>query len=244
MVSEVTEKRLWEVKFPDECKQLPLDYLEDDEKILAEKCMNREELTEEEKKKLKKLLQSYRPYFKDYNGDAVEKNIESSKKVIKTQSELLRLVHDESRYRIDMNYYLNGEKYLLQMKIKPYTDKQYLEGVGTQVGLFRDLPVDERKLISKAEAKQPMTHEETKMYNALMDKLNDKVYTMEFNLKIINEFLADRLTFIDDENTTFEERLKFWEEIDINTKTSLFHEVRGRLRLTDTFEEDLFPSIR
>ena len=244
MVSEQTTKFLWDVKFPNECKELPYDYLTEHERILVDKCVNHETLTEQEQKELKQLLHDYRPYFKKYNTEVAEQNIEATQQIVKTQSQLLELIHDKSQYRIDMNYYINGKRFLLQMRIKPYTDKQYLEGMGTQMGLFRDLNRDEKKLIAKAETKQPMSPEEHKMYQALSDKIMEKAYDLDNNLKIINEFLADRIEFVDDPEKTFEENLKFWEQIDLDTKTSLFHEVRGRLKLNDTFTEELFPPVR
>lgn len=243
-VSEKTEAFLWSTKFPDECKQLPYDYLETEEQELVDKCIQHEELTDEEKAHLKQILYNYRPFFEEYNTSKAEKSIESSKNIVKTQSQLLKLIHDPNRYRIDMNYWLNGEKFLLKMRIKPYTDKQYLEGINTQVSLFRDLNREERKLVAKAETKQPMSPEEAKMHQALMDKLKEKAYTEEYALTAINEFLADRIEFIDDTDTCFEENLQFWREVDLNTKTALFNEVRGRLRLNDTFEEELFPPVR
>ena len=202
------------------------------------------EKLEQEQKELKQLLHDYRPYFKKYNTEVAEQNIEATQQIVKTQSQLLELIHDKSQYRIDMNYYINGQRFLLQMRIKPYTDKQYLEGMGTQMGLFRDLNRDEKKLIAKAETKQPMSPEEHKMYQALSDKIMEKAYDLDNNLKIINEFLADRMEFVDDPEKTFEENLQFWEQIDLDTKTSLFHEVRGRLKLNDTFTEELFPPVR
>ena len=244
MVSESTERWLWDTKFPDECKQLPINYLEPEEKILAQKCINKEDLTDEEKSKIKKLLQNYRPYFEEYNSTKVVENIESNLNIIKTENELLRLLHDPNRYRIDMNYWINGVKYLLQLRIKPVTDKQYIDTLGTQMGLFKDLKRDEKKLIAKAEMEQPMSPEETKMYQALMDKINEKVYNFEYNVQMVNEFLADRVEFVNTELSSFEERLAFWKEVDINTKTALFSEVRGRLRLSDTFKEELFPPVR
>lgn len=244
MVSEKTEAFLWSTKFPDECKQLPYDYLEKEEQEVVDKCIQHEELTDEEKSHLKLILKRYRQYFKDYNVEKAEKNYDAQINVIKTQSQLLELIHDKDRYRIDMNYWINGEKFLFQMRIKPYTDKQYLEGVGTQMGLFRDLGKEERKLIAKAETGQPMSPEESKMHRALMDKLNDKIYSEDFSIRMINEFLADRMEFVEDTGLKFEEKLSFWKEIDLNTKTALFHEVRGRLHLNDTFEEELFPPVR
>lgn len=244
MVSETTEKFLWDTKYPRECKKLPYDYLEDDEKKLVDKCINKEELTEKEQKDILSLLKDYRGFFEEYDADKLEKNLETSEKIVKTQSELLRLIHDENRYRIDMNYYLNGEKFLLQMRIKPFTDKQYLEAQDNQFGLFDDLNINERKVVSKAQNKQPMSPEETKMYKSIMDKINEKAEDNDFLINVINEFLADRIVFVDDTETSFEDNIKFWQEVDLSTRVSLFHEVRNRLQLTETFREDLFPAVR
>ena len=237
-------KFLWATKFPDECKQLPFEYLSQEEQELATKCIDKAELTEDEKKQLQQILANYRPFFKKYNSKVAEENVEATRTIVRTQSEFLRLLHDKERYRIDMNYYINGQKILLQMRIKPYTDKQYLEGIGTQMGLFRDLSREEKKLVAKVETKQPMTPEEQKMYQALSDKIMEKAYDFDNSLDMINEFLADRIEFINDTEKTFEENLEFWRQIDLNAKTSLFHEVRGRLKLTDTFQEELFPPVR
>lgn len=244
MVSEKTEKFLWDTKYPRECKKLPYEYLEDDEKELVDKCINKEELNQTEKKSILSLLKDYRGFFKEYDIDKLEESMETSDKIVKTQSELLRLIHDKDRYRIDMNYWINGEKYLLQMRIKPFTDKQYLEAQENQFGIFNDLTMQERKLVSKAEAKQQMSPEETKMYKSIMDKIEKKAEDEEFLIQMVNEFLSDRIEFVDDPETSFENNLKFWAEVDLGTRVSLFHEVRGRLQLNETFREELFPAVR
>ena len=55
-------------RFPEECKRLPLGYLEPSEKELAEKCINHEEFTEEEVEELRELLARYREYFTKYDS--------------------------------------------------------------------------------------------------------------------------------------------------------------------------------
>lgn len=244
MVSEKTQKFLWDTKYPRECKKLPYEYLEDDEKELVDKCIAKEDLTEEEQKNILGLLKDYRSFFDEYDADKIEKTMEKSENIVKTQSQLLALIHDKNRYRIDMNYWINGEKYLLQMRIKPFTDKQYLEAQENQFGIFDDLNKEERKLVSKAEAQQPMSPEESKMYKSVMDKIQEKTEDEEFLIQMVNEFLADRIEFVDDPQTSFEDNIKFWQEVDLGTRVSLFHELRGRLQLNETFKEDLFPAVR
>lgn len=243
-MDEKTEVFLWDTKYPRECKKLPYEYLEADEQTLVDKCVNKEELTDEEKKQILSLLKDYRGLFKEYDVERIEENLETSEKIVKTQSELLRLIHDKDRYRIDMNYWINGEKYLLQMRIKPYTDKQYLEAQENQFGIFDDLNIEERKIVSKSQNKQPLSPEEQKMHKHIIDKINEKVEDNDFLIKMVNEFLADRIEFIGDEKTSFEDNILFWKEVDLGTRISLFHEVRERLRLGETFREDLFPAVR
>ena len=242
-MDDKTKQFLWDTKYPRECKKLPYEYLEEDEKELVDKCVNKEELTEEEQKNILSLLKDYRSLFNEYDVEKIEKNIETSEKIVKTQSELLQLIHDKERYRIDMNYWINGEKYLLQMRIKPYTDKQYLEAQENQFGIFDDLNIEERKLVSKAQNKQVMSPEEKNMYEHVMDKLNKKLEDNEFLIEMVNEFLADRIEFVGDEETIFDENVAFWQEVDLGTRISLFHEVRERLKLGETFREELFPPV-
>ena len=47
---------LLKTRFPEECKRLPFEYLEPNEKIIAEKCINNEKLTEKELHELKQLF--------------------------------------------------------------------------------------------------------------------------------------------------------------------------------------------
>ena len=61
--------------FPEECKRLPLGYLEEDEKLLAEKCINGEDFTEEELESLEELLEKYRQYFSKYDSVELEEKI-------------------------------------------------------------------------------------------------------------------------------------------------------------------------
>ena len=69
--------------FPEECKRLPLGYLEDDKKILAEKCINGEEFTQEELDNLQILLDKYRQYFNKYDSVELEENLDAIIKLIR-----------------------------------------------------------------------------------------------------------------------------------------------------------------
>ena len=243
MSNENIDKHMLKTRFPLECERLPWEYLEEDEKILAEKCINHEEFTPEELADLKLLLNNYRPFLKKYDVKQAEENIKTTDKIIKTQSELLELLHDKKRYRIDMNYWLNGEKYLLKLKVRPFTDKQYLEGIGSQLGIFRDLNKNEKILINKANNNETLSPEEEKMHKSILNKINKKLEDDEAQVELMTKFLADRLDFVD-EQLSFEEKFKFWSEIELTYRVSLFNKVKGILQFNDTFEEELFPPVR
>lgn len=244
MSNEHIDKHMLKTRFPYECERLPWEYLEEHEKILAEKCINHETFTPEELAELKLLLKNYRPFLKKYDVKQAEENIQTTDNIIKTQSQLLELLHDGKRYRVDMNYWLNGEKYLLQLKIRPFTDKQYLEGIGSQLGVFRDLNKNEKMLINKANNNEPLSPEEEKMHQSILDKINEKLEDNDAQIDLLTKFLADRLDFIDDEELSFEEKYKFWDTIELTYRVSLFNKVKSILNLNDTFEEELFPSVR
>lgn len=241
MAREDIDKHLLEHTYPLECENLPFDQLGAEEQRLVLKCVEHEDFSEEELKDLKKLLMQYRAVSKKYNIKEVEKNIETQENIIRTQSDLLRLLHDENRFLISMNYWINDKKYLLKMRIKPFTDKQYLEGLGEQLGLFRDLSIDDKKLINKANQQQ-LTPEEAKLHQAIMDRINKKLEESDSQVEMMTKFLADRLNFIDDEELPFEEKYAFWKTVELNYRFALFNKVRSVLHLNDTFEEELFPS--
>lgn len=244
MSNENIDKHMLKTRFPLECEKLPWEYLEENEKILAEKCINHEELTPEELSNLKLLLKTYRPFLKKYDVKQAEENIETTDNIINTQSQLLELLHDEKRYRIDMNYWMNGKKYILKLKVKPFTDKQYLEGIGSQLGIFRDLNKNEKMLINKANNNETLSPEEEKMHQSILDKINEKLENNESQMEVMTKFLADRIDFVGDVQLSFEEKYEFWKQMELTYRVSLFNKVKGILQFNDTFEEELFPPVR
>lgn len=242
--AQIVDQHQLKTRFIEECKQLPFDYLEPFEKELAEKCINKENFTDEELSQLKKLLSNYRPYFNEYNIPSIEKNVEQNLKVIKTSDELLRLLNDPNRYRIDMNYTVGEETVRLQLKLKQIPDSDYISLLDAQTRIFRNLNDSEKRVFAKASNNQQLTPEEMNMQKQIQDKINEKTLDFTSNAQDITEILAKTVDFVDDPEKPYHEKLAFWKQVDLASRVLLFNKIRQKLNISDKTEEDLFPTIR
>ena len=243
--TKAADKHNLRTRFPEECKRLPYDYLENYEKVLVDKCLNHEEFTDEELLNLKGLLARYRPHFNDYDTVSIEKNLDDNLKIIKTSDELLRLLNDPNRFRIDMNYNIGGETFLLKLKIKQLPDSDYISLLDTQTRVFRDLSDTEKRVYAKAATGGGnMSPEEANMMNHIQDKINEKVVDFESNAQDITEILARIVDFVDDPEKPYDKKLEFWKQIDLPSRILLFQKIRDKLNISDKTEEELFPTPR
>lgn len=239
---KAADKHNLRTRFPEECKRLPYEYLEEYEKELVDKCINHEDLTEEELTSLKVLLSRYRPHLKNYDSVEIEKSLDDNLKIIKTSDELLRLLNDPNRFRIDMNYNIGDETFLLKLKIKQLPDSDYISLLDTQTRVFRDLNDSERKVYAKAMNQQPLSPEEANMQKHIQEKINEKILDYEGNAQDITQILARIVDFVDDPEKTYPEKLSFWKQIDLPSRLLLFQKIRQKLNIADKTEEELFPT--
>ena len=242
--AQAADKHNLKTRFPEECKRLPYTYLEDYEKQLVDKCLNKEKFTDEELTQLKVLLAKYRPHLKNYDTVTIEKNLDENLTIIKTSSELLRLLNDPERFRIDMRYTVGDKPVLLKLKIKQLPDSDYLALLDTQTRVFRDLDMNERRVYAKAATKASMTIEEQNLVQSIQDKINERIIDYESNAQDITEILAKIVDFVDDPELSYEDKLKFWKQIDLPARILLFTKIKEKLNISDKTEEELFPTPR
>ena len=229
--------------FPEECKRLPLGYLEDDEKRLAEKCINMEEFTDEELEKLQKLLDEYREFFSKYDSVELEENIEKNITIIKSSTELLNLLDDPNRYRFDMHVKINGKVYRLEFRLKPLSDTEYMDLLDAQTRVFRDLDKSEKMVFSKATNGVPLSPEEVKMQQSIQDKIVEKLGDVDKNNDVITTFLINHVEMVDDEDLNKSARRKFWKTVDIGTRALIYNKCKEIVRIDEGLEVDLFPDV-
>lgn len=230
-------------RFPEECKRLPLGYLEPSEKELAEKCINHEEFTEEEVEELRELLARYREYFTKYDSVDLEENLEANIKVIKSSTELLNILDDPNRYRFDMHVKLNGQIYRLEFRLKPLADNEYMDLLDAQTRVFRDLNKSEKMVFSKATNDVPLSPEEEKMMQSIQDKIVEKLGDVDKNNDVITEFLIDHVELVDDADLNKTQRKKFWYKMDIGSRVLIYNKCKEIVRIDEDLEVDLFPDV-
>lgn len=244
MEAKARDEFLLKTRFPEECKRLPLDYLRPNDKELAEKCINKEELTEDEISDLKKLLADYRGYFKEYDVIKVEENLKDNLKIIKTSDDLLRLLNDPNRYRIDMIYNIAGQRCLLQLKLKQIPDSDYISLLDAQTRIFKKLNNSEKKVYGKLSRGEQLSEEEANMQKQIQDKIDEITFNYEDNAQQFTDILAKVVDFVDDPEKPYPEKLAFWKSVDLGARILLFTKVKEKLNIGMDIEEDLFPPIR
>lgn len=228
--------------FPEECRRLPIGYLEEDEKKLAEKCINGEEFTDEEFEDLQELLSRYREYFSKYDSVELEENIDANIKIIETSTELLNLLDDPNRYRFDMHCKIQGQLYRLAFRLKPLSDSEYMDLIDAQTRVFRDLNKSEKMVYSKATNGVPLSPEEEKMQQSIQDKIVDKLGDVDKNNDVITTFLIDHVELVGDADLNKAQRKKFWHKMDIGTRVLIYNRCKEIVRIDEDLEVDLFPT--
>ena len=238
------DKHLYETQYLTECKQLPMDILEDDELEIVEKCLNQENLTDNELTFLKKVLARYREPMKKLDIADTTENLEKVRKHIKSEKELLALIDEfEENHNLTMLYKLpNGEEVLLDLIVKPLTDSQAISEMQAHANLFKELKSNERIVWNKVMNGQEIyTKEERKLAEHIASKYEDIEYNMEQKTQGMREFLARQVEFENCSFNTYNQKLKFWNKIDVGTVVDLYNKVRTLLHINEEKVDDLFP---
>lgn len=229
--------------FPEECKRLPLGYLEEEEKELAEKCINKEEFTDEEFEQLQGLLARYREYFSKYDSVEVGENLDKNIQIIETSTQLLSLLDDPNRYRFDMHCRIKGELFRLKFRLKQLSDRDYMDLIDTQTRVFRDLSKSEKMVFSKATNGMPLSPEEEKMQQSIQDKIVEKLGDVDKNNDVITAFLIGHVELVGDADLNKSQRKKFWHAMDAGSRVLIYNKCKEIIRVDENLEVDLFPPV-
>ena len=240
---EFMDQHLLKTKYLTECKQLPLDILEEDEIIVVEKCLNQEEFNDDELTYLKEVLYKYREAMERLDVANTEENVETVRKHIKSEKELLALLDEmEENYSLQMIYRLkNGEEVILDLIVKPLTDSQAISEMQVHANLFKELNTSERVVWSKVMQGQTVyTEEERKLAEHIAEKYEEQEYDMEIKVAGMREFLARQVEFENASFKTYNQKLKFWNRIEVTVVADLYNKVRQMLHIDEEKMEDLF----
>ena len=240
---KLMDEFLLSTQYLEEAKQIPLEILEnDDEKGLITKCRMEAELSDDELEDLKQLLSKYRGALNKVNPAEIEENVTKTRRIIRSEKELLKLIDNQENYKLQMIYILpDGEEVILDLRVSPLTDSQAINEMQAHLDLFKELNTDERIVWSKAmSGQQIVTPEEKKLAEHVIKKYEETEYDMEAKADKMREFLARQVEFSETTLESYNQKLKFWNQIRIETIIDLYNKVRQILQLNEMKTEDLF----
>ena len=240
---KLMDEFLLSTQYLEEAKQIPLEILENnEEKGLISKCRMESELSDEELNDLKQLLAKYRGALNKVNPAEIEENVTKTRRIIRSEKELLKLIDNQENYKLQMIYILpNGEEVILDLRVSPLTDSQAINEMQAHLDLFKELNTDERIVWSKAmSGQQIVTPEEKKLAEHVIHKYEETEYNMEAKADKMREFLARQVEFSETDFRTYKQKLNFWNKIRIETIIDLYNKVRQILQLNEIKTEDLF----
>ena len=195
---KLMDEFLLSTQYLEEAKQIPLEILEnDDEKGLITKCRMEAELSDDELEDLKQLLSKYRGALNKVNPAEIEENVTKTRRIIRSEKELLKLIDNQENYKLQMIYILpDGEEVILDLRVSPLTDSQAINEMQAHLNLFKELNTDERIVWSKAmSGQQIVTPEEKKLAEHVIKKYEETEYDMEAKADKMREFLARQVEF-------------------------------------------------
>lgn len=240
---KLMDEFLLSTQYLEEAKQIPLEILEnDDEKGLITKCRMEAVLSDAELENLKQLLSKYRGALNEVNPAEIEENVTKTRRIIRSEKELLKLIDNQENYKLQMIYILpDGEEVILDLRVSPLTDSQAINEMQAHLDLFKELNTDERIVWSKAmSGQQIVTPEEKKLAEHVIKKYEETEYDMEAKADKMREFLARQVEFSETTLESYNQKLKFWNQIRIETIIDLYNKVRQILQLNEMKTEDLF----
>lgn len=233
------EKHLLKTKFPLECEEIPQEDLNEEEKIVVNKCLNHENLTDEEFTLLKQTLQRYRKAINKHKPKKTIESVEKTVQIIQTEQELLDLLDSPEMKTLMVHLPINGQMYEFNFEILPLDTSRAIKGISMQLELFKDFSKEEANIYARAQAGQTLSPEEQAVLvhvNKELEKRSD-----EQQEEIIIALLASQLR-LPKSDQKLEVRQKFWRRFPYNAKVSVFMKVQERLGLTEQANEKLFPT--
>lgn len=234
------DEKLYSTMFKTESEQIPDEILEPEELKLIKACRNQENITHDEMQELKGILYRYRKIIQEYDVSEIEENVEKTQKLIQTEQDLLNIIQQkEVDIPMKMKYDVRGEEYWLDLIIKPMDNETQLATMEDHLALFADFTTEERLLLDKSNRGEVLSPEETKM----MEYINKKLLDVANSQTVEDEWdhlIASQVEFANGTLVEYEDKLKFWKNININTKAALYMKIRELLHLDETINDDLF----
>lgn len=236
------DKYLIETKFPAELKKIPKGELNEEEQVIADKILNKEEITDDEFQQIKKTINRWRKAINKYDIDEIEDAQEKTVQIIKTSQELIDIMDDDDNRKITCELTYFGKIYQMTFNVKPLNDSRALQALSLDLDLFKDYSARDKQVYAKSQTGQKLTPEEQKIVEAINESINNNVE--ENQEELITKFLARQLRLADETEDNYEQRVEFWQKFPLNQRVSTFLEVEKLLGLTEDDNYKLFPTSK
>ena len=234
----MVERELLKTQFPLECEEIPLEALNQEERIVVIKCMDHMELTDDEFTLLKATLEKYRGALLKYRPAETIEGMEKTVQIINTEKEFLDILNDESNKMLRVRLTYQGQVYEFNFEILPVDDSRIVDYMEMNIDLFRDYSQEEQEIFNKAQEHKELTPEE----KVIVEKMTQDLTALagQEKAKLIDGFLASQLR-LPNSSQEYNERLLFWKKFPFLEKWAITGKVEERLGLTETANEKLFP---
>lgn len=235
---EEIEENLYNTRWREEAKQLPLEFLQEHEQYLMKKYINNEPETPEEKQEIKKLLRRFRPAIQEIQPEKLLENVEQNVQYINDENTFLSLVDESEEVQvIPFTFYIGQKKYQMKFDLYSLTDSQAITDITENLSMFQDMDEDELITYSKIQNGEKLSREEMLIRVDLEQKIQKA--TIQNTRETLIEFLSLQLKF-HGQNSSIESMRKVFRKIPNAYLSLLFDEVQKRNHLGDIEVEDVF----
>lgn len=240
------EMDLLKTEWVDEAKQIPIYELPETERDILIKCINMEDMTDNEVSQLKSILNRFRKPIREQKPNETLQNAKDNLEHTKSVQEYIKILKESKKSTIYPIMYpvtddIEEEIPLSINKELTPEATRLISNLQTNLTAFVDYTEDERDSYTKYEKGEELTEEELLIAKKIESELI-KVGAQNFNeiRQTAIEFLAVQTRIAYDENCTYEDMLDFYSEMKNNILTALFEEIQEVLGVNSIDRDKIF----
>lgn len=225
----------------DKLSTINRDHLTSGEKIIYDKIMNREQVTDDEFQVLYKYISDYDYAIHEIKPDEVISGKTHERELIRTEKELIDFFDNDY---IEFNFAprnLKGERIMFTIHAKPIDDSRMISMVEEHESLFQNYTPDQLEVTQKQARGEKLTRAEQQILNDLAKELDgDNSYTERYNQ--MKQLIIDTCTIILANGETIQFTRNLIDRFRFNDVISLYMKLEDVLGLGADSNEKLFPT--
>ena len=227
-----------------EALQIPLDSLTDpQEQDVIVKCINQEQLQNEEMDLLEEVLGRYRPAIQKHKPLDTIENYEENVEVVQSEKDFLRLLDESQKEQtLTMYYPLHaGREAEITLEVHPITDAQAVMEVQENLKLFEDFTQEEVQTFTAFNEGEELTEEEIAVAQHVQNEIAKKNSSHVQQAAI--EFLSLQTGF-QGRDSSYETMKEVYSRMEVGPLFLLFKKVQDMTELDDVNADRMFRDTR